>query len=341
MEAEQSRMKNIIRFVVVSAAVALTSMPKASAGDVLKVAGAQHGVWESAAAELGQQAGIFKKHGIVLDLLYLEDVKEIIQSVISGRADIGLAVGAISVIRAYVFGAPIRIIGATLAGSSTYWYVLKSSPIQTVKDIAGKTVAYERNGSSSQYDAIDFMRTLRPSARLVPTGGAAATFERLNNDHIDVGWATPPFGIDKIEQGAIRIVARANDMPQIRNKTVGVMITNAGTLQKRKEVLVRFLQAYSETIEWMYSDPAALQRFAEISGLPEGVARRMRDEFFPKEILLPDRIVGLKEVMKDAIALDYVQKALSRKQIADLVQIVTPEPSGRWQILRRLRDRLQ
>ena len=91
----------------------------------------------------------------------------------------------------------------------------------------------------------------------------------------------------------------------------------------------------------MYSDPAALQRFAEISGLPEGVARRMRDEFFPKEILLPDRIVGLKEVMKDAVALDYIQKALSRRQIANLVQIVTPEPGSPWQLLRRLRDRLR
>jgi NitT/TauT family transport system substrate-binding protein len=151
----------------------------AAAQDKLKVAVPQRGAWDAGLTELGNRGGIFKKHGIVLDLLYLEDVKEIIQSVISGRADIGLAVGAISVIRAYVFGAPIRIIGATLAGSSTYWYVLKSSPIQTVKDIAGKTVAYERNGSSSQYDAIDFMRTLRPSARLVPTGGAAATLRML------------------------------------------------------------------------------------------------------------------------------------------------------------------
>jgi len=118
------------------------------------------------------------------------------------------------------------------------------------------------------------------------------------------------------------------------------MITNADTLQKRKDVLIRFLQAYRETIDWMYSDPTALQRFAEMSGLPEGIVRRMRDEFFPKEVLLPDRIVGLREVMKDAVALDYIQKALSRKQIAELFQIVTPEPGSRWQLLRKLRHRL-
>jgi len=333
-------MKDVIRFAIVSIVAALASMPKATAEDVLKVAGAQRGVWEVAAAELGQQAGIFKKHDIVLDLIYNEKVNEIVQSVVSGSADIGLAVSTISVMRSFVFGAPIRIIGASLAGSSNYWYVLKSSPIQTVKDLAGKRVAYEKNGSSSHYDAIDFMRTLRPSARLVPTGGTAATFERVNGNQIDVGWAAPPFGMDKIEQGAVRVVAHANDMPRIRNKSVGVMITNADTLQKRKDVLIRFLQAYRETIDWMYSDPTALQRFAEMSGLPEGIVRRMRDEFFPKEVLLPDRIVGLQEVMKDAVALDYIQKALSRKQIAELFQIVTPEPGSRWQLLRKLRHRL-
>ncbi|MFY9697273.1 MAG: ABC transporter substrate-binding protein [Rhodoplanes sp.] len=336
-----NRIKNIVCFIILSAAVALTSMPKASAEDALKVAGAQHGVWESAAPELGQQAGIFKKHGIVLDLLYHEDVKEIISDVRSGKADVGLAVGTMSAIQAYAFGAPIRIIGATMAGSPNYWYVLKSSPIQTVNDFAGKTIAYERNGSSSQYDAIDFMRKLRPKVRLVATGAPAATFERLSANEVDVGWAAPPFGVDKIEQGAIRVVARADELPRIRNKTVGVMITNVDTLQNRKDSLVRFLQAYRETIDWMYSNPVALQRFSEISDVSEGITQRMRDEFFPKEMLLPDRIIGLNEVIKDAVVLDYIRKRLSRKQISELIQIVTPEPSGPLSIIRRLRDRMR
>jgi NitT/TauT family transport system substrate-binding protein len=336
-----NRMKDVIKFVLISTAVVLASTPKASAEDVLKVAGAQHGVWESAAPELGQQAGIFKKHGIVLDLLNHEDVKEIITDVKSGKADIGLAVGTMSAIQAYYFGAPIRIIGATMAGSPVYWYVLKSSPIQTVKDFAGKTIAYEKNGSSSQYEAIDFMSKLRPKVKFVETGGPAATFERLSTNEVDVGWAAPPFGVDKVEQGAIRVVARADDMPRIRDKTVGVMITSADTLKKRKDSLVRFMQAYRETIDWMYSDPVALQRFSEISDVSEGVAQRMRDEFFPKEMLLPDRIIGLNAIMKDAVVLDYIRKRLSSRQISELVQIVTPAPSGPWSIIRRLRDRLR
>src|SRR5271166_2574741 len=246
-------MKNIVRFIVVSLAAALALMPKAWAEDVLKVAGVQHAAWETAAPELGQQAGIFKKYGIVLDLIHLSDVKEIIQSVVSGEADIGVGVGTMSVMQAYAYGAPIRIIGASIAGSANYWYVLKSSPIKSLKDMNGRTVAYERNGSSSHYDAIDFMRKNGLKAKLVLTGGADATFAHVNAGVVDIGWGARPFGVDKIEQGAIRVIARANDLPKIRNKTVGVTITSADTLWKRRDVLVRFLQAYRETIEWMYS----------------------------------------------------------------------------------------
>lgn len=158
---------------------------------MLKIAAAQYRTWKSAAAELGHQAGIFGRHGLVLEFLSTEDGGETEQLVTSGRADVGLAVNAMQVMRAYAFGAPVRIIGASMAGSADYWYVLKSSPIQTFQDLAGKTVAYETNGSSSQYDAIDFMRKLRPKVKLVETGGAAETSEQLSINDVDAGWATP------------------------------------------------------------------------------------------------------------------------------------------------------
>jgi hypothetical protein len=73
---------------IVAAAVGLLALaPNASAEDVLKVALAQRGAWDSAAPELGQQDGIFKKHGIVLDLLYAKQDGETESSVISGSAD--------------------------------------------------------------------------------------------------------------------------------------------------------------------------------------------------------------------------------------------------------------
>lgn len=322
-------LRNLTR--IVAAATGLLALtPNASAEDVLKLAVAQRGAWDSAAPELGQQFGIFKKHGIVLDLRYANDGGETEPSVTSGSADVGLAVGILAVLRAYAKGASVRIIGASTTGSANYWYVRTTSPIKAIKDINGKTIAYPTSGEASRYDVFDLMKQYRVKAKPMPTGDAAATFDAVMAGQLDVGWATPPFGIDAIDEGQIRIVARANDVPNIRDKTVRVVIANIATLQKRQDVLTRFIHAYRETLEWMYSDPTALKRYAELAGVSESLARRLRDEYFTKNLLSPDKIIGLKAIVKDAVALSYIRGPLTKKQVTELIQIPAAQGIGAW-----------
>jgi NitT/TauT family transport system substrate-binding protein len=259
----------------------------------------------------------------VLELTYPGVDDDIELPVISGEVDVGIGVGVVEVLRAYVTkAAPARIIGANMTGSANYWYVRATSSIKTVKDITGRTIAYSKigAGASGQYDVFDLMDRYRVRPRPMLTAGPAATFDQVTAGKIDVGWATPPSGIDAIEQSQIRIVARANDIPKIRDKTVHVMIAHADTLQKRKDVLARFVQGYRDTIEWMYSDPAAPAAYANFAGVAEGLARRLRDEFYTKEMLSPDNLRGLDVVAKEA---KYAP--LSKRQLAELVQIPAPQ----------------
>jgi len=304
----------------------LAPAPYAAADDTLKLAVAQRTAWDSAAPELGQQIGIFKKHGIVLDLVSTQDRAETMQRVISGAADVGMAVSAMDVLRAYARGAPVRVIGANTSGAASYWYVLASSPIRAIQDAAVRTIAYPANGSPTHYAALDLVNQFRLKARLMLTGGTAETLNVVTSGRVDVGWAAPPFGIDEIQQGKIRVVARANDVLTIRDKTATILVTNAGALEKRKDVLRRFMDAYRETVTWMYSDPDALKRYAELAGVSEPFAQRLRDEFYTKDMLSPDKIKGLKAIMKDAVALRHIQARLSRSQLAELIQI--PAPAG-------------
>jgi NitT/TauT family transport system substrate-binding protein len=95
------------------------------------------------------------------------------------------------------------------------------------------------------------------------------------------------------------------------------------------------MEAYRETIDWMYSNPTALKRYAEFAGVSEEFAQRLRDDFVTKEMLSPDQIIGLKVIMKDAKA------RLSRRQVAELIQIpasVRDGPTG-WSSWRRLFSR--
>jgi len=216
------------------------------------------------------------------------------------------------------------VIGANTTGTANYWYVQAASAIKAIKDINGKTIAYWTSNAASKYDVFDLIKQYRLKARPIAIGGATATFNQVMSGHVDVGWAEAPFGVDAIEQGKIRVVARATDVSAIRRDTVRVLITNADALQKRKDVLARFMQAYRETIDWMYSDPAALKRYAEFAGVSEGIAKRLRDEFYTKDMLASDKVVGLDAIMKEAITSRYILTPLSKAQIAELIQIPTP-----------------
>jgi NitT/TauT family transport system substrate-binding protein len=96
------------------------------------------------------------------------------------------------------------------------------------------------------------------------------------------------------------------------------------------------VQAYRDTVEWMYSDPAALKAYAEFAGMPEEVARRMRDDFYTKDMLSPNSIVGLDAIAKEAAKVRQIWAPLSRKQTAELVQIPAPPARQRIREERRM-----
>ena len=70
---------------LVSASVVMVSA--ASGADTVKVAIGQIDAWANQAPTLGMKAGIFQKHGIVLETFGTQGAGETLQAVISGSAD--------------------------------------------------------------------------------------------------------------------------------------------------------------------------------------------------------------------------------------------------------------
>src|SRR6202158_5495076 len=131
-------------------AVVAGANASARSEETLKVAVPQRGAWDAGVAELGLRGGIFKKHGLNLEILYTQARPESIQALVGGSIDIATASGVSAAVGTFARGAPIRIIGSEMIGSpDLYWYVPVSSPIQRVEDFNGKTVAYSLTGSSS------------------------------------------------------------------------------------------------------------------------------------------------------------------------------------------------
>ena len=306
-----------------SALILVAALTRAAcADDTLRVAAGLAGTWENSFSELGQNAGFFKKQGLVLDIFYTQGAGETQQTVISGSADIGTGIGAFNTFGAFAKGAPIRVIGATHTGANDLtWYVRADSPIKETKDLAGRTVAYSTTGSSTHATVLAFQKVFGVTFTPVSTGSPAATLTQVMSGQIDVGWTSPPFALDLVNEGRIRVIARASDVPEMRNQTVRFMTANAIALAARKPVFIRYMQAYRQVIDWMYSDAAALKAFADWAHVSEALAKVVATQYYPRNNVVPDRIEGIDASMADAVAFKYISAPLTKEQLAELILV--------------------
>jgi NitT/TauT family transport system substrate-binding protein len=311
------------RWVTALGALALLAVggQQAVSQETLKVAVPQRGAWDAGLAELGQRGGIFKKHGLNLEILYTQAGPESIQALIGGSIDIATASGVSAAVGTFAKGAPIRVIGSEIVGSpDLYWYVPSNSPVRKVEDFNGRTVAYSLTGSSSHAGLLALIAQYKLTAKPTSTGSITATLTQAMTGQVDVGFSAVPFFLDRVEEGQIRIIASGGDVASLRSRTGRVNLTNVATLQNRKDALNRFHLAYKETVDWMYSDPAALKHFSDYSGLPEKVVVKVR-QLIPKESMAPDQIVGVDQIIAEAVSMKFLAAPLTADQIKELIQI--------------------
>ena len=295
----------------------------AFAEDMLKIAIGQINNWENQAPTLGQEAGIFKKHGLVIEATGTQGAGETIQPVIAGSADLGAGVGAAAVMRAFSKGAPVRILAPMFTGTGDlYWYVKSDSKIQSIKDWTPETtVAYSTSGSTSNNIVVAFMSELGARGKPTATGGPPATLTAVMSGQVDVGWAAPPFGLQEMKEGKIRIVARGSDVPSLRGQTVRLLIVNANSLKTKHDAVMRFMDAYREAVDWMYSDPKAVEMYSQKIHRPVDLLKESMDKFQPKETLQTDEFKDLDGAVRDAVILKFLDKPLTKEQLAELIQI--------------------
>src|SRR5262245_49233949 len=107
MSREAHREVAMKSVLILLCATVLTFFRPAAAEDTLKLAIPQRGTWDTSISEIGQKAGIFKKHGLTLDLLFTGAGAEVVGGIIGGSIDLSMASGISTVLGAYGKGAPL------------------------------------------------------------------------------------------------------------------------------------------------------------------------------------------------------------------------------------------
>ncbi len=137
------------------------------------------------------------------------------------------------------------------------------SPIKSLKDAAGKTVSYSTNGSSTHISVLALKKFTGVDFVPTQTGSAQASYTQVMSGQVDVGWAGAPFGVEAVEQGRTRVIAKASDDPVLDRQTIRLMIANSNEMAQRPDVFVRFMRAYREALAWVYSTPEGLRAYAQ------------------------------------------------------------------------------
>jgi NitT/TauT family transport system substrate-binding protein len=145
---------------------------------------------------------------------------------------------------------------------------------------------------------------------------------------IDVGWSVPPFVLQQIADNKAQIIARGSDVAAIRNQTIRVNVANANALKQKRDAFVRYIRALSRAIDWAYSGDAAIDAYAAYAKVPRALARRTRDEFYPKESLQLAEVKGLDLTLKQAVEFKYVNSPLTVAEVqGPLIDILhVPKP---------------
>ncbi|HXF87092.1 MAG TPA: ABC transporter substrate-binding protein [Xanthobacteraceae bacterium] len=319
-------MRKLVLAFAVFAATAVSSAVLAQT-QKLKVAVPQRGFWDSSWVEFGETAGFFKEAGLEIEVFYTEGGAQTIATVVSGSVDIAMSNGILGAISTYVKGGdatPYRVISAEMTGAhELFWYVKADSPYKSLKDMPeGKTVAFSSPGASSHLILLTLLRQTGSKAKPLPVGGAPASYTQTMTGQVDAGWSVVPFRLQDVQEGKIRIIARASEATELRNQTIRVNLANVESLKTKRPAIVKFMQVIQKSIDWGYTNPKAIEIFAKNMKVPISVAKQAVDEFYPKSAMQLGEIRDVERSLKDALDFKMIPSAKTPRDIAGLFDIV-------------------
>ena len=302
--------------------VALMAGNEAFAADKVRLVISTRGGWELFAPEEAEHKGFFKEEGLDVTVIYGEGGTASVQAVASGTAEVIIGTGTMGVMAANAKGAPIKIIANGRRGvGEVFWYVPVASPIKSLKDLKGKTLAYSAPGSTTFLIANFMIKEHNLDAKMVAVGSMAPSRTQVMSGQIDTGWSAAPMNLDLARKGEIRIIATGDDVKALADYSIRCSAANADWLAKNRQTAIKFQRAYWKGIESLYKDPEAANRFAEKWKLDPADAKRA-GEFTPIRDVNYSPLGKMAEMEKLAIEYNMLKEPMTAEQKKNLVDIV-------------------
>ncbi len=203
---------------------------------------ASNAVWYTA-----QEVGLFKKHGLDSELIYIPSTTTAVSSIIAGDIPIGNASGG-GVASAVVGGANLVMVGCML-NTLPYELVVQQS-IKTAEDLRGKNIGISRIGSASDVAARVLIKGLGlepvKDVPILQVGGAPERAGAFRGGRI-AGFPSPPGIIQLAEGMPHRVMISTADFQKRFDFPFICATTTKSFLSSRRETVKRVLMALIES----------------------------------------------------------------------------------------------
>jgi ABC-type nitrate/sulfonate/bicarbonate transport system substrate-binding protein len=251
------------------AVLAFALVSPAQAETKVRVGQPQAGTFQFVPLQVGIETGIFKRHGIDVEVSSFSGGPRVQQAIAADSIDIGLGSGPELALAAK--GAPeIGVAAMADAPYSVLLATLKDSPIRTAADLKGKTISISSKGSLTDWLARELSRLQGwgpDGFKAAPLGSTAAQMAALKTNQIDGMIVEANAGYRMEEDGSGRVVVQFGDL--IKTFHIYVIYARKGFAVQSPDAVRAFLAGWFETIAYMKQHRAEtiaiVQRSANVS----------------------------------------------------------------------------
>ena len=220
--------------------------------------------------------GFFKKHGLSVDVQFIDNGAAIASAVASGAIDIAQG-NVVTLATAHDKGLPFVVVAPAALYSSTSptsaLIVAKNAPYKTAKDLNGKTIGITGVKNITQISLMDWMDQ---------NGGDSSTVKFIElkfsemgpavaAGRIDAGVTAEPDLTDAVASGTARILAPVYNAVA-STFIIGAWFTTSDWAKAHPDVLARYVAAIDDAGAWANKNQAAsakiLEKYTKIESKP-------------------------------------------------------------------------
>jgi NitT/TauT family transport system substrate-binding protein len=277
-----------------------------------------NGFYGAAPFYLGQDAGIFRKQGILLEMVFIAGGSISTQALVGKSLDM-LLTGGPPFLNAYVRGAKIKIIGGV---TNILPYILVSAAsITSGEQLRGKRIGISRFGSNTDFvvkQALGILGLNPQDVSVLQIGGSQARLVALRSGSIQATVLTPEEGLAAQKMGMntlIDFIAKGVEFPHVS------VVAREDSLQTQAPLVRRFMAGYLEAVR--YFKKSRDEAVRKIMTLGKSDDRATAEQAFDNYTRsLPDdgrpTLKGLEVVLADFAREEPKAKTLTVAQIVDL-----------------------